>query len=420
MEERKTQKRRKATGSKKKRSHKRGRRKNKTLERIIQAVLILGLGCVLFYVIFNFGEANKLNNKGLEAYSKADYETANAYFAKALERDGGSSEYYRNQGMAQSELKLYDEAMASFEKALDLAKGEQERQLANRMKGISLLYQGKYDEALAAFDSALAGKEKRFSDTEVDILYYKAETQEKAGKYVEAVMTYTQIVDAEGTADAYMLRGMAYVKVGDNSSAEADLRTAIKKDKKNYEIYMTLYQALEAQGKQQEAKEVLNDALKLGGKSGEALVNQGRIYTELGEYDTAEEKLTKALDKGETSANLCLAELCMKKPEKDYAAAGLYFEAYLLTVTDDAKAYNEYGLCLMETGNYEKAEQIFTKGVALNDRFIDRTISKNQISAAERAGHWEKALEYVNVYLEKYSDDSDAQREKTFIETRIR
>ena len=32
---------------------------------------------------------------------------------------------------------------------------------------------------------------------------------------------------------------------------------------------MTLYQALEAQGKQQEAKEVLNDALKLGGKSGE-------------------------------------------------------------------------------------------------------------------------------------------------------
>lgn len=240
MEERKTQKRRQATGSKKKRSHKRGRRKNKTLERIIQAVLILGLGCVLFYVIFNFGEANKLNNKGLEAYSKADYETANAYFAKALERDGGSSEYYRNQGMAQSELKLYDEAMASFEKALDLAKGEQERQLANRMKGISLLYQGKYDEALAAFDSALAGKEKRFSDTEVDILYYKAETQEKAGKYVEAVMTYTQIVDAEGTADAYMLRGMAYVKVGDNSSAEADLRTAIKKDKKNYEIYMTL------------------------------------------------------------------------------------------------------------------------------------------------------------------------------------
>ena len=237
---------------------------------------------------------------------------------------------------------------------------------------------------------------------------------------MEAVMTYTQIVDAEGTADAYMLRGMAYVKVGDNSSAEADLRTAIKKDKKNYEIYMTLYQALEAQGKQQEAKEVLNDALKLGGKSGEALVNQGRIYTELGEYDTAEEKLTKALDKGETSANLSLAELCMKKPEKDYAAAGLYFEAYLLTVTDDAKAYNEYGLCLMETGNYEKAEQIFTKGVALNDRFIDRTISKNQISAAERAGHWEKALEYINVYLEKYSDDSDAQREKTFIETRIR
>lgn len=405
------------TASSKKR---RKRRSGNIFGRIIQVLLVIALVCVLFFVVRNFGEGNKLNNKGLDAYAQADYETANAYFAKAIEYDGGNGEYYMNQGMAQSELKLYDDAMASFNKALELMKRDKDIQLVHRAMGISLLYQGNYDEALEAFDKALDGKESRFSGTEIDVLYYKAETQDKAGRYVDAVMTYSQIVDAENSADAYMLRGMEYVKVGDGTSAEADLRTAIKKDKKNYEIYLALYEALMVQNKTEDAKAVLNEALELGGSRGRDLVNQGNIYLKLGDLTAAEEKIQKALDKGEISANLSMAELNMAKTPGDYALACQYFETYLASVTGDAEAYNSYGLCLMEMEDYDKAETIFTQGVALNNRLLDRNISKNQISAAERAGHWEKALEYINVYLEKYSDDSAAVREKTFIQTRIR
>ncbi|WP_418745562.1 tetratricopeptide repeat protein [Frisingicoccus sp.] len=405
------------TASSKKR---RKRRSGNIFGRIIQVLLVIALVCVLFFVVRNFGEGNKLNNKGLDAYAQADYEMANAYFAKAIEYDGGNGEYYMNQGMAQSELKLYDDVMASFNKALELMKRDKDIQLVHRAMGISLLYQGNYDEALEAFDKALDGKESRFSGTEIDVLYYKAETQDKAGRYVDAVMTYSQIVDAENSADAYMLRGMEYVKVGDGTSAEADLRTAIKKDKKNYEIYLALYEALMAQNKTEDAKAVLNEALELGGSRGRDLVNQGNIYLKLGDLTAAEEKIQKALDKGEISANLSMAELNMAKTPGDYALACQYFETYLASVTGDAEAYNSYGLCLMEMEDYDKAETIFTQGVALNNRLLDRNISKNQISAAERAGHWEKALEYINVYLEKYSDDSAAVREKTFIQTRIR
>lgn len=395
-------------------------RQRNIIGRVIQVLLAVALVCVLFYVVRNFGEGNKLNNKGLEAYDQADYETANACFTKAIEYDGGNGEYYMNQGMARSELKLYDDAMDSFNKALELMKRDKDIQLVYRAMGISRLYQGNYEEALNCFEQALDGKESRFSATEIDILYYKAETQDKAGKYVEAVMTYTQLVDAEKSADAYMLRGMEYVKVGDGTSAEADLRTAIKKDKKNYEIYLALYEALVSQNKSEDAKAVLNEALELGGSKAKDLVNQGNIYLKLGDLTTAEEKLQKALDKGEVSANLGLAELSIQKTPADYTLACQYYETYLAEVTDNAEAYNDYGLCLMTMEDYAKAETIFTQGVALNNRLLDRMISKNQISAAERAGHWEKALEYINVYLEKYSDDSAAVREKTFIQTRIR
>lgn len=396
------------------------RRQRHIIGRVIQVLLAVALVCVLFYVVRNFGEGNKLNNKGLEAYDQADYETANACFTKAIEYDSGNGEYYMNQGMARSELKLYDDAMDSFNKALELMKRDKDIQLVYRAMGISLLYQGNYEEALNCFEEALDGKESRFSATEIDILYYKAETQDKAGKYVEAVMTYTQLVDAEKSADAYMLRGMEYVKVGDGTSAEADLRTAIKKDKKNYEIYLALYEALVSQNKTEDAEAVLNEALELGGNKAKDLVNQGNIYLKLGDLTTAEEKLQKALDKGEVSANLGLAELSVQKTPADYTLACQYYETYLAEVTDNAEAYNDYGLCLMAMEDYAKAETIFTQGVALNNRLLDRMISKNQISAAERAGHWEKALEYINVYLDKYSDDSAAVREKTFIQTRIR
>lgn len=397
---------------------KRKKKKKNTVGRIIQIGLVLGLVCVLFYIVRNFGEGSKLNQKGLEAYNQSDYESAYTYFTKAIDYDDKNAEYYMNQGMAQSELKLYDDAMVSFNKALELVKRDKDKQLVYRAMGISLLYQGQYTQAIEVFDKALDGKENRFSPVETDILYYKAETQDKAGQYVEAVLTYTQIVEQEKSADAYMLRGMAYVKVGDNTSAEADLRTAIKKDKKNYEIYLALYQALINQKKSSEAADILNEALTLGGSKSSDLVNQGDIYIKLGDYPSAEEKLRKALDKGENRANLGFADLYMAQGK--YSEAVPYFEAYLAEVTNDAEAYNKYGSCLMEMGDYAKAEAVFTQGVALNNRLLDRTISKNQIGAAEHAGNWEKALEYINVYLQKYADDEEALREKTFIQTRIR
>ena len=403
-----------------KRKRKRRRRNRHILARLIQIGLILALIGILVFVVSNFGEANKLNNKGLEAYESAEYEIANDYFSKAIERDGTNYEYYINKGMALSELKMYKDAITTFDQALEHAKSESEVQMVHRAKGISLLYQGSYDEALEAFDKALNGKESRYSDTELDILYYKAETLDKAGRFVDAVLVYAQIVDADASADAYMLRGMEYIKVGDYPSAESDLRMAIKKEKKNYDIYLALNQALISQKKYEDAAKVLEEALKLGGSKGEALMNQGKIYIELGDFAKAEEKLLKSLDKGEIRANLILAQVQMAKTPADYAAAVNYFETYLASVVNDAEAYNMYGLCLMDMNKYEKAEEIFTKGVALNDRLMDRSISKNQISAAESAGHWANALEYIEVYLQKYSDDQAAIKEKEFIQTRIR
>lgn len=395
----------------------RRRKKQQVIGRSIQILLIVVLAVVLFLVIRNFGDANKLNNKGLQAYESGSYEEAISYFDQALSHDGGNVDYYINKAMAQTELKLFDDASATLDAAENVA-SDGEDQLVYRARGILLLSKGSYQEAIDAFDTALDGKESKFSSTELDILYYKAEAQDRAGLYVDAVMTYTQIADTKASADVYMLRGLEYVKVGDSTSAESDLREAIRRDKKNYDIYQALYWALSDQGRTDEATAVLNEALDLGGNSGEALVNQGNIYVQLGDYASAQERFERALDKKNAEANLGLANMYVA--QQKYSEALPYFEAYVGEVTDNASAYNDYGNCLMAMGDYEKAQQIFTAGVALNNRQMDQILSKNQISAAEYAGDWSAALEYINTYLTKYADDADAVREKTFIQTRIR
>ena len=55
---------------------------------------------------------------------------------------------------------------------------------------------------------------------------------DKNGDAVGSVLTYTKIIDQTGDADAYMLRGMAYQTVGDNTSAEKDLYQALEMNRK--------------------------------------------------------------------------------------------------------------------------------------------------------------------------------------------
>ncbi len=386
--------------------------------------MIIVIVAVIVGIFFakNYSKASGLIKSGLEAYEQGDYEAANQYFSEAVAKDGSKYINYMYQGMALNELKLYDEANAALNKAYELVKNERdsEKQVVLRAMGIASLYQGDYKEAIERFDEAIKGKEGRYTDIEQDILYYKAETQDKSGDYVGAVMTYTQLMNSVDTADIYMLRGLEYEKVGDSQSAEEDLRTAISKDKKNYEVYFALYEALMDQGKTTEAEAALDDALKLGGSKGEDLMNQGWIYQKKGDPEKAKDYYSMAADKGCTRANIKMAELLLEQETPDYDGACKYFENYLSEVTDDAEAYNKYGQCLMAMEDYQKAEEIFEKGVALNNRLMDRYLSRNAVAAAEHNGHWDKALEYINNYLKRYSDDEEAIHEKQFIETRVR
>ena len=399
------------------------RRKQKQALRLVAACLVIAALVVTVFSVKNYNSGSRHDNKGMNAYESGDYDTAVNEFKEAISYDGSNADYYIHLGMAYVEQKSYDEALGYFNQAEGCAENDDQKALLNRGRGIACLYQGDYQTAIKWFGDAL-NISSQSNDIRIDTLYYKAEAEQKSGDYQAAVQSYGQIIDLKDDAGTRMLRGMAYMQLQDYASAEKDLYAAIKQSRKSYAVYRTLYSALEAQGKDDEAKQVLNDALQLSGSSGEDYYNRGMIYVDLQDYTNAADMLNKSYDKGFKAALLGLGELSYTQQDYDTALTyyGKYFDEVDISSVDAslaAKAYNQYAAVLLAKGEYEKAAQACESGLTYNDRESDAALSFNLIVSYEHLEQWEDAYNTAKTYVSKYPEDTKGQKEYQFLESRV-
>ena len=399
------------------------RRKQKQALRLVAACLVIAALVVTVFSVKNYNSGSRHDNKGMNAYENGDYDTAVNEFKEAISYDGSNADYYIHLGMAYVEQKSYDEALGYFNQAEGCAENDDQKALLNRGRGIACLYQGDYQTAIKWFGDAL-NISSQSNDIRIDTLYYKAEAEQKSGDYQAAVQSYGQIIDLKDDAGTRMLRGMAYMQLQDYASAEKDLYAAIKQSRKSYAVYRTLYSALEAQGKDDEAKQVLNDALQLSGSSGEDYYNRGMIYVNLQDYTNAADMLNKSYDKGYKAALLGLGEVSYTQQDYDTALTyyGKYFNEVDISSVDAslaAKAYNQYAAVLLAKGEYEKAAQACESGLTYNDRESDAALSFNLIVSYEHLERWEDAYNTAKTYVSKYPEDTKGQKEYQFLESRV-
>lgn len=399
------------------------RRKQKQALRLVAACLVIAALVVTVFSVKNYNSGSRHDNKGMNAYESGDYDTAVNEFKEAISYDGSNADYYIHLGMAYVEQKSYDEALGYFNQAEGCAENDDQKALLNRGRGIACLYQGDYQTAIKWFGDAL-NISSQSNDIRIDTLYYKAEAEQKSGDYQAAVQSYGQIIDLKDDAGTRMLRGMAYMQLQDYASAEKDLYAAIKQSRKSYAVYRTLYSALEAQSKDDEAKQVLNDALQLSGSSGEDYYNRGMIYVDLQDYTNAADMLNKSYDKGYKAALLGLGEVSYTQQDYDTALTyyGKYFDEVDISSVDAslaAKAYNQYAAVLLAKGEYEKAAQACESGLTYNDRESDAALSFNLIVSYEHLEQWEDAYNTAKTYVSKYPEDTKGQKEYQFLESRV-
>lgn len=292
----------------------------------------------------------------------------------------------------------------------------EENQMTYRQKGINLMENGKYEEALVEFQNALDMSLGEIGETEVDICFYKAQTQYYLGDVEGAMNTYSAIIDFNENAKAYYLRGNLYYSLGDETNALNDYELAIENDKKDYEVYIGVYEALIAHGKEQEALECLNQALEMSGNSAYDKMQKGRIYFLLGESETAISFLEEAIKGDEDTAYYYLAEV--QEAIGNEAQAKENILAYI--GSDDIDSYNLFHVAndQIGKGNYEMAIQCLNSALELESVPNKQMIMKTLVIAYEQNRDFASAKALMAEYVENYPDDEEALREYTFLETR--
>ena len=227
-----------------------------------------------------------LINKGFLIANLADvfgnqnasiYEDAVKEFDKVIQLDPRNKDAWNWKGMVlDSRLKRYDEALAAYNKAIEIGGTDvgDNFLLSNawKGKGYDLAMLGRYNESAAAFDKAI----ELNPQNAVYIWYANATVLNASGMYDEAVKAYDKAIElSKGDititqayeAQVYQDKGSALFELGKYDEAVSAYDKAIQLFPSEQMTGSTWYKkgvALKAQGKQSEADAALAKAKELG------------------------------------------------------------------------------------------------------------------------------------------------------------
>lgn len=150
-------------------------------------------------------------------------------------------------------------------------------------------------------------------------------------------------------------------------------------------------------------------------------VGTGTEYLEEGKYEEAAEEFQKAAEDNKNTGEAYRGLGIAKWELEDYEGAR---EAFVKALENDSEKtgtiYNFIGCCDLKLDNPSSALNYFNLGLDFegNSEELNQEIRFNIIAAYEQTGDWESARTKLKEYLEDYPEDTEAQKEMEFLETR--
>lgn len=325
-----------------------------------------------------------------------------------------TDEDYIQKGFEQLAIPDYNAANQCFNAAID---ADVDKVEAYRGLGISSMSIGEYEKAIEYFKQALAECKSTPGDVAFDINYYLGVCYHKLGQYEESKARYDAIIALKPKeVDAYIQRGAEYLYLKDVESACTDFDKAISLRKKDYKLYIDVYNLLSQSGYQTVGVEYLEEALAKNDKN-MSDYDKGYINYCLGNYSTAKNYLEAARTGKEKSPDvLMLLGRCYEELN-DYPFAINLYQRYL-EENPDAGVYNQLSAALIKEKRYEEAIEAVVAGLELDCTECRQQLLYNRICAYEYLGDFAKARDLAQQYIVDYPSDESMAREYKFLQTR--
>lgn len=223
---------------------------------------------------------------------------------------------------------------------------EKER-LSFRETGIEQMGSGDYEEAIASFDQALDRSKGMVGNFELDVLKYRAEAEYKAEDYDAAAHTYDILLEVDGEKPEYLnLRCLSRSAAGQLDGALEDFTRAYALDKEAVgakEALLSLGSALEGAGRSEDAKALYETALSNGTENSEIYNRLGLCMLEQENYDQALHYFEQGIAAGgqEALAKLYFNQAVTYEYKGEFSKALELFERYNSTYGPDEQADRE-------------------------------------------------------------------------------
>ena len=124
------------------------------------------------------------------------------------------------------------------------------------------------------------------------------------------------------------------------------------------------------------------------------------------------------MEKGSSDALLYQARV--KKALNDADSADKLLKKYVDKQKENKDALEKSGKVALDLELNDTAVSIFEQAAALDKDGKDTELQLNLIYAYEYSGNFKTAYEKMQAYVKDHEDDKTAQRELTFLETRVK
>ena len=319
--------------------------------------------------------------QALAMLENGDYQNAYTYFQSAINNEGREAEGRRGQAIVQMKLGNYDDAVTLFDQACSAVK---------------------YPNQNQAF----------IEDCEL----YEVQACIEGAKYDKALTLCDSLIRGDRSGEAFLLRGMVYLKTEKYGQAAADFQHAIEADP-SYDIYLKIYQAYTESNRQADGAVFLKDALSIEPQSDEDDFKLGRICYELADYDSAEKYLTAAVNGGVDDAAALLGRTYLDAGDMDGARS--MYQKCIDDGSYKAVGYNGLAICDMQNADYDSALQHISDGLASGDTSMQEELLYNEIIVYEKKGDYETAAIKMAAFLKAYPANATAVAENRFISSRV-